>query len=106
MAYISHYTGDFISDQEAFEERAAFRALTWKGTAWGSPAFGADVVPFLLESNLTRDVLQEARGLVEGELGNDNNLYQVQSILLQTQDASAFMDVDIEGINTLTLQVT
>ena len=104
MAYLSHYTGEIIPDQQAFEERAAFRTLTWKGTAWNNPSFGSDVVPFLIQSNLSRQSLIEARSLIQTELGEDDDLYRVTGLALRTEESSVFLDVSVLD-NTLVVQV-
>ena len=83
MPYISHYTGEVITDSQAFQERAAFRTLTWKGSSWIDPDFGSDVVPFLIESNLQRDDLLQAKSLIEAELAKDDTLYRVADVRLE-----------------------
>ena len=95
--YISHNTGEIISDTRAFQERAAFRTLTWKGTSWVDPDFGSDVVPFLISTNLRRADLTQAQNLIEQELAKDTSLYQVGEVRLEADITNGVIQVLLDG---------
>ena len=98
MPYISHYNGEVISDSQAFQERAAFRTLTWKGTSWVEPDFGSDVVPFLITTNLQRDDLLQARNLIQAELAKDDTLYRVEQIRLEANLSNGTIQVFLDEV--------